>query len=97
MNAVAHFLPPKDARSVIDCASGMRPQSTEGWRRAAHRGKVSAQLAWLVATRGNLAPLASAGLFLQSSRTWRDNPSAASVISRIAATSFGVIGDIGGW
>src|SRR5205085_1841464 len=61
MNAVAHFLP-RDARSVIDCASRMRPQSTEGWRRAAHRGKISAQLAWLVAIRVNLAPLATAGL-----------------------------------
>jgi hypothetical protein len=33
------------------------------WRRAAHRGKISAQLAWLVAIRVNLAPLETAGLF----------------------------------
>ena len=56
---------------------------------AADRGKVSAQLAWLVAIRVNLAPLATAGLFLQSSRTCRDIPSAAAAISRIAAAAPG--------
>ena len=35
---------------------------------ATDRGKISAQLAWLVATRGNLAPLATAGLFFDARR-----------------------------
>src|SRR5438477_10628679 len=35
------------------------------------------------------APLATAGLFLQCTRTCRDNPSAASAISRIAAAAPG--------